>query len=166
MALTRAQRVGGALAIASVIAAGMEGLRQSVYADPVGIATVCFGHTGFVDKGKRYTLDECKALLDADMRQAVELVEACWPNRLPTKSLAAFGDLAFNAGPKVICDVGYSQLAKHLAMGDLRAACEDLPRYDKARVGGVLVTLPGLTKRRALERKLCLEGVEDERNPG
>ena len=34
-----------------------------------------------------------------------------------------------------------------------------LPR-DKARVGGQLVPLPGLTKRRAAERDVCLEGLK------
>ena len=40
----------------------------------------------------------------------------------------------------------------------LQAACNQLPRWDNARIAGVLVPLPGLTKRRAAERTLCLQG--------
>lgn len=162
MALTRTQRVGGAVAIASALAASAEGLRQVAYADPgPGIATVCYGHTGAVDRGRRYSIEECKALLGADMLQAVNLVEGCWPNRLPVKSLAAFGDLVYNAGPRAVCDPGYSRLARHLQVGDVIGACNELPRWNKSRVAGVLVPLPGLTKRREIERQICLEGVSD-----
>lgn len=167
MALTRSQRIGGAMAIATALAAGFEGLRQTVYSDPgPGVATVCYGHTGNVDVAKVYTLAECKALLSSDMLQAVEIVEACWPNRLPVKSLAAFADLTYNVGPRAVCDVTGSKLAAALAMGDIEAACRQLPRWSKARVAGVPVELPGLVKRRAREMALCLEGVSDGQSHG
>jgi GH24 family phage-related lysozyme (muramidase) len=46
-----------------------------------------------------------------------------------------------------------------LYKGDLIGACNQLPRWDKASVGGIMVSLPGLSKRRAAERDLCLTGA-------
>ena len=50
-------------------------------------------------------------------------------------------------------------VARLLATKQWRQACDELPRWDKARVGGALVALPGLTKRRAAEREVCLAGL-------
>ena len=46
-----------------------------------------------------------------------------------------------------------------LAAKEYEAACRQLPRWDKARVAGQLVSLPGLTKRRNVEMRVCLEGL-------
>ena len=46
-----------------------------------------------------------------------------------------------------------------LQAGDLAGACDQLTRWNKATVGGVLVELPGLTKRRHAARELCIKGV-------
>jgi GH24 family phage-related lysozyme (muramidase) len=148
----RARRVAAVTVIATAIAVPAEGLRQWAYYDPPGILTVCYGHTGEVEKGRKYSLDECKALLTADMLEAVEAVEACHP-ALPQNVHAAFADAVFNIGPKVACDSTASRL---LEAGNYEDACRELPRWNKSRVAGVLVPLPGLTKRRNAEMLLCL----------
>ena len=153
-----------AAAIATAIAIPAEGLRQWAYLDPPGILTVCYGSTTDVQRGKKYTLDECKARLDADMLKAIAAVDACAPG-LPVPVLAAFGDAVYNIGPKIACDTAHSTAARYLKAGELAAACQQLPRWDKASVGGVMISLPGLTKRRAAEMALCLEGVNDARLP-
>lgn len=148
-----------ALAIVLAIALAMpaEGLRQYAYRDPVGILTTCYGHTGAdVVKNRKYSLAECEGLLTQDMKQAVDQVEACHPG-LPEQVLAAFSDATFNIGPKVACDSTASRL---LAAGRIEDACRQLPKWNKARVGGTLVELPGLTKRRLKEMELCLEGAK------
>lgn len=158
MATTK-QRVSAAAALAAVIAIPAEGIRQFAYYDPPGILTVCRGHTGAdVVKGKRYSLTECDALLTDDMRKAVEQVNHCAPN-LPVETLAAFSDAAYNIGSKIACDTKNSTAARLLAAGQVKLACEQLTKWDKARIAGVLVALPGLTKRRAAERELCLQGA-------
>jgi len=154
--MTRKQ---AALAIAVALAIPAEGLRQYAYRDPVGILTVCYGTTGReVVPAQFYSIDKCKALLDKDMLLAVETVESCVPG-LPAKTLAAFSDAVYNIGPTIVCDTSKSTAARMLAARDINGACNQLPRWDKARVAGVAVALPGLTKRRAAERALCLEGV-------
>lgn len=147
------------VATATSLAVTYEGTKLTPYYDPPGILTVCMGHTGDVDKTKRYSLDECKALLDKDMRYALNTVDGCVPG-LPPQALAAFADAAYNLGPAIACDPSRSTAARLLAAGQLRAACEQLPRWTRARVGGVSVELPGLVKRRYAERELCLQGVQ------
>lgn len=149
----RSKRLSAAAAIATALAIPAEGLRQYAYYDPPGVLTVCYGTTGpEVVKGKKYSLEECKAFLDADMLAAVKMVEACHPG-LPDNVLAAFGDAVYNIGPTVACN---STASAYLAAGNYVAACNQLTRWDKARVAGVSVSLPGLTKRREKERLLCL----------
>lgn len=148
-----------AIAAATAIAVPAEGLRQYAYRDPPGIWTVCFGSTTDVQVGRRYTLDECRERLDRDMLSAVRAVEACAPGA-PWQVVAAFSDAVYNLGPTIACAQDKSTAARLLAAHEYEAACRQLPRWDKARVGGLMVTLPGLAKRREAGMGLCLEGVE------
>ena len=147
-----------ALALATALAVPAEGLRQYAYRDPVGLPTVCFGSTKGVKMGDFRTIPECKALLDKEMMDVINAVDRCQPG-LPTEVLAAFSDAAYNLGATIACDTSKSTAARFLRAKDYKSACGQLLRWDKARVAGVMVSLPGLTKRRALERDLCLSGL-------
>lgn len=152
----RARKVALATALATALAVPAEGLRRIAYYDPPGILTACRGHTGpDVVKGKIYSLAQCDAWMTDDMRKAVTAVERCVPG-LPVNVLAAFSDAAFNIGPKIACNTAASTAARLLKAGDYAAACRQLPRWDKASVAGMMVSLPGLTKRRAAEMAVCL----------
>lgn len=140
-----------AAAIAASLAAGFEGFRQYAYYDPRpgdAILTVCYGSTTDVEKGKKYTKEECVARLNADMAEAVAIVDRCHPN-LPFNVLVAFSDAVYNIGPKVACK---STASKYLDAGNYTAACNELSKWNKANG----VVLPGLTKRREEERRICL----------
>jgi lysozyme len=161
MAMTPNQRKAAAAALATAIAIPAEGLRQFAYVDPPGILTVCVGHTGDdVIRGRKYSLAECDAFLTADMKKAIELVDRCVPG-LPVKILAAFADAVFNMGSTIACNTTKSTAARLLKAGSLEAACNQLPRWNKAKVAGVMVALPGLTGRRGKEQALCLDGVRE-----
>jgi GH24 family phage-related lysozyme (muramidase) len=151
----KAKRLTTAAAIASALAIPAEGLRQWAYYDPPGILTVCYGSTKDVVKGRKYSLEECKDRLDADMMEAIVAVDRCVPNA-PPMVLAAFGDAVYNIGPKIACSTESSTAARLLKAGQWDAACKQLPRWDKARVAGQMISLPGLTKRRKAEEILCL----------
>ena len=156
----RAKRLSVAAAIATAIAIPAEGLRQYAYYDPPGVLTVCYGTTGpDVVKGKKYSLAECRALLDRDMLAAVQTVDRCVPG-LPEGPLAAFSDAVYNLGPTIACNKERSTAARLLAAGDYAGACNQLPRWSNAKIAGVSVQLPGLVKRRQAERQVCLEGVK------
>lgn len=155
----KSKRIGAAALIASAIAIPAEGLRQFAYYDPPGVLTVCYGSTTDVEKGKKYSLEECKSRLDSDMLYAVSAVERCVPG-LPVEVLAAFGDAVYNLGPSIACDRKKSTAARYLYQGELLQACNQLPRWNKARVAGVSVELPGLTKRRLKEQELCTSKLD------
>lgn len=150
--MNRSKRIAAAVAAATAIAIPAEGIRQFAYYDPPGILTVCYGSTTNVQKGKKYSLDECRERLDSDMLNAISHVERCHPG-LPENVLAAFGDAVYNLGPVVACN---STASRYLDEGRISDACNQLPRWNKARVMGVMVELPGLTKRRKAEQELCL----------
>lgn len=151
----KASVVGAALV---VMVAGFEGLRQTVYADPVGIPTVCFGSTRGLTKdmvGKvRLSRPECEALLVEELVEHEEGMRRCLrtPDSIPEPTYAAFVSFTFNVGVGAFCK---STAARYLNAGNFRAACDELPKWAKARG----ITLPGLVKRRAAERALCLEGA-------
>ncbi len=151
------------VATASIVAAlaafamTEEGTRYIPYYDPASILTVCQGHTGAdIVKNKKYTSVECAKFLNEDAKEALEIVANCVPHELPDNVFIAFGDAVFNIGPKVACDPQQSYAARYLQAGDYKRACNELPKWNKARVAGVLVPLPGLTKRRLREQKFCL----------
>ena len=154
--MTPAQKRAAALAVAAAIAIPAEGLRQKAYLDPPGILTICYGATSGVKKGDTRTLAECRAFLDRDMLASVVTVERCASAPLTVNQTAAFADAVYNLGPKVVCDRSASTLARKLSAGDVIGACNELPKWDKARIAGVMMPLPGLTKRRAREKELCL----------
>ena len=132
----KSKRIGAAALIASAIAIPAEGLRQFAYYDPPGVLTVCYGSTTDVEKGKKYSLEECKSRLDSDMLYAVSAVERCVPG-LPMEVLAAFGDAVYNLGPSIACDRKKSTAARYLYQGELLQACNQLPRWNKAIIAGI-----------------------------
>ena len=155
----KAKRYAMVAAAAASLAAGFEGLRQYAYYDPRpgdAILTVCYGSTTQVEKGKKYSLEECKARLESDMAEAIAAVERCHPG-LPDNVLIAFSDAVYNIGPKVACN---STASKYLAQKNYEAACKELPKWNKSNG----VVLPGLTRRRNAEMAICLEGVSYEAN--
>lgn len=158
--MTPAQRKAAALSLATALAIPAEGLRRVAYYDPPGILTVCRGHTGpDVVKDKIYSLAACDQYMDNDMRKAVDTVEKCAPG-LPPNVLAAFADAVYNSGPKIACGPAPKSTAyRYLKNGQLIEACNQIPRWNKASVGGIMIPLPGLTKRRAEEQTICLQGL-------
>ena len=144
-----------AAVLAIALAMPAEGIRQIAYRDPVGIPTICFGSTKGVKMGDTATFEQCRDLLTEEMMMSVIRVDRCVPDA-PVPVLAAFADADYNMGGTIACDKQKSTAARLLAAKDWTAACRQLPKWDKARVAGVLVPLPGLTKRRKAEEDLCL----------
>ena len=136
-----------ALCIACVGAA--EGVRTVAYRDPVGIPTICFGETKAVKLGDRLTIDQCKDMLAARVEEFGAGVDRCVTSVLPPTRKAALVSFSYNVGINAFCG---STLVKKLNAGDVAGACNELNRWTRA--GGIV--LPGLVKRRAEEREMCL----------
>ena len=136
---------------AGVLCVGtFEGLRTAAYHDPVGIPTICFGETAGVKLGDSATPAECEWKLQARVLEFGNGVDRCVGKPLPPARKAAYTSLAYNIGLPAFCK---STLVKKEKAGDARGACNELPRWNKARG----IEWPGLTKRRALEKELCLQ---------
>lgn len=140
------------LLIALVI--GFEGFVQIGYRDPIGIETICVGHTGRdVHVGQFRSKEECRALLDADLQKTWDEVDRLVTVPMEPYQQAAFTSFAFNVG---IGAFASSTLLRLANAGRMKAACDQLLRWTKAKGG----ELPGLVKRRKAERELCLGHVE------
>lgn len=141
-------------ALAGMLVGDFEGLRTTAYRDVVGIPTVCFGETRGVKMGDVYSADECAVMLGDRLKEFEAEMVACIdaPAKVPDRSYVAFLSLAYNIGSRAFCK---STLVKRLNSGNLRAACDQLLRWNRA--GGRVIR--GLTVRREAERKLCLEGL-------
>lgn len=136
-----------ALALATV--APFEGKRNAPYRDPIGILTVCYGETRV--EMRRYSDGECMDLLEHGVAEFAEGVRLRNPAIAEyPRQWAAHTSFAYNVG---LAQYGRSSVARLFAAGRQRAACDFMTRYKFA--GGR--ELPGLVRRRAAERALCLE---------
>jgi lysozyme len=153
--MTRLGKGGALLAVAVALVGGFEGLRLSAYPDGGGVPTICYGSTRGVRLGQVETKAGCDARFVADLVEHEAGMRACLrdPDGLPDPVYLAALSFAYNVGTGAACA---STLFRHLNAGDLRAACDQLPRWvrDNGRV------IQGLVKRRLSERALCLTGVK------
>lgn len=140
------------VAIASAVVTHFEGLRTKAYLDPVGIPTVCFGHTATASIGQLKTHNECQQLLEADLAVAIKSVDSLVTVPLPVERRAALTSFVYNVGATKFAG---STLLRKLNAGDVAGACVELDRWVFA--GGV--KLNGLVARRAEERQLCEVGL-------
>jgi lysozyme len=125
-----------------------EGNVQKVYLDPVGIPTVCAGHTRTVTKadvGKTYTAQRCAELLKQDTAEAQRAVGKLVRVPITQQQYDALVSFTFNVGSG---NLASSTLLRKLNAGDCHGAAAEFPRWNRAK-GRVL---PGLTTRRAHER--------------
>lgn len=146
--------VAGSLAIGVI--GGFEGLRTKAYRDVVGIPTVCFGETRGVKMGDQYTVEECKAMLGDALVEFEHGIRGCLnkPDSIPDKTYVAMLSLAYNIGQRAFCQ---STVARKANQGDLVGACNAFTAWNKA--GGRVVQ--GLVNRRADEKAMCLDGLND-----
>lgn len=150
-----ARGVAAALAACGLVTgfvAEHEGWINVGYRDPVNIVTACSGHTKTAVLGKRYTDEQCAELLASDIVEHGLGLNRCVTSDIPLETRAAFTSFAFNVGVQAACK---STAVRKLNAGDITGACNELPKWNRA--GGKV--LPGLTRRRAEERAMCLKGL-------
>lgn len=155
MTNTRLKKGTAAAAMAVALVGGFEGLRQTAYPDPATGGkpwTICYGHTEGVLPGDRKSLDECKALLLSDLTAYSQGILGCTSVPLPDERFVALTSFAFNVGVQAACK---SSVVRLINQGKPRQGCDALLLWDRAAG----IRFPGLTKRRAAERELCLKGL-------
>jgi lysozyme len=153
----KAKIAGAALAasitVATAVVSFYEGLETDAYYDPIGIVTVCYGHTATAAMGQQLTPQECESLLRDDLSAAFSAVDRHVNVYLTVERRAALASFVFNVGEGAF---QRSTLLTKLNAGDTAGACAQLDRWIYA--GGKV--LPGLVTRRKTERELCELGLE------
>ena len=138
-----------ATAAALVLIASFEGYSHRAYLDPIGIPTICAGHTAGVHMGD--TIADCDKVTDADLNAVIVRISAEIPN-LPPEILGATADLCFNIG---LSKCERSTLWKLLKAKKYRAACDEYGKFIYAHGK----PYSGLIRRRQAERQLCMKGL-------
>lgn len=157
-------RIGAAAVAVSVAGLfaiqGFEGKVNQTYADPAhgwAVPTVCVGHTKTAVRGQWRSDKECLELLKEDAAEAAGHVLRLSKVPLTQGELDAYTSFTFNVGPT---NLQSSTLLRKLNAEDRVGACNELSRWTRAN-GTVL---PGLVKRRAEEKALCLRDIQSPKN--
>ncbi|PXW28266.1 lysozyme [Paraburkholderia caballeronis] len=150
----------GATAAAAAISftGGNEGVRLAPYTDQLGggVQTVCFGETDV--PMQRYTLPECKQILDSSLAGYASSVRAMTPgfDALTDGQKVAVIDFAYNAG---LGSYRSSTLRRRYAAADFPAACDEFLKWRFTGGRDCSVASSGCTgiyTRRRAERAACL----------
>lgn len=152
--------IAGALITATAAFVGpWEGRETTAYLDRIAsppVWTVCHGETRGVRQGDTYTVEECDKMLEAALIEFRDGLYRCIPDLVnqPQGVQVSLISWSYNVGTGAACG---STLARRANAGDWAAACDQLPRWNRA--GGREV--PGLTNRRRDEHALCRGALED-----
>jgi lysozyme len=125
---------------------GHEGMKRVAYVDPVGVVTVCAGHTATAKLGQVKTEQECAELLKSDVKHAESAVKRLVKAPITQNQFDALTSFVFNIGETSFAK---STLLKKININDCWGAGAEFSKWTYA--GGK--ELPGLIKRRADERK-------------
>lgn len=155
-----------AVAIAMVFGAWFEGTgpmrkdasgatQYRAYRDTGGVLTVCHGVTGAaVVQGRWYTQAECNVLEGKAYRQAEAGARRLFAHydSYGRWMQASLIDMVYNLGESKLSD---STIRRKLNAGDEAGGCAEMLRWNKDRMSGRLVVLPGLELRRDASTELC-----------
>jgi lysozyme len=121
------------------------------YKCPANVMTIGYGHTKGVKKNMRITKEEAENLLRDDLRTFEAEVKNMVDVPLSQYQFDTLVSFVYNLGA---ANFKSSTLLKKLNSGDYAAVPAQLMRWNKARVGGKLQPLTGLTRRRTAEAAL------------
>lgn len=134
-----------------------EGFKEQAYWDTDGTAVIGYGLPHIngqqVKIGDRITQAQADTALQAKLEEIQQEILSAVKVDLNANQLAALTSLVYNTGSRVITR---STLINKLNSGDYVGAANEFPRWNKANMGGRLVPLAGLTKRRLAEKQLFL----------
>lgn len=135
-----------------------EGSENNVYKDVAGLDTIGVGHlitaeekaAGTFDSGFA-TDEQIDALLLQDLDSIQRSIRGCIKQPVSQNQYDALVSMAFNIGPSAFCS---STLVKKINTADYKEVPNQMLRWTKARVSGVLTPVQGLVNRRVAEANL------------
>jgi len=129
-----------------------EGFRSEAYTPVKGdVATIGFGTTDNVKPGDKITVERALVKLLADANKFEQEIKECVKVPLSNYEYNAYISLSYNIGSNAFCK---STLVKKLNEYDYDGACKEILRWNKFKGN----PLPGLTKRRQEEYRICTNG--------
>jgi lysozyme len=127
----------------------------NAYLDIAGVATACDGITRGVKLGQSYTEAQCAALLERELVVHAQGVMSCTPSlNAPERTWQRVAAVSHGYQYGVAAWCG-STAKKLIDAGKITAACDEFPKWNKARVGGKLVPVRGLELRGQRRREYC-----------
>lgn len=140
-----------ALSAAGLVHIAMqEGYKEAAYIPvPGDVPTIGFGTTEGVKLGDKITPPKALERSLADIGKFEGAIKECVKVPLYQREYDAFTGLAYNIGTGAFCR---STLVRKLNAGDYAGACEQILVWDKFKGA----PLPGLTKRRQSEYRMCI----------
>ena len=132
-----------------------EGFSPVFYRCPSGWITFGFGslQSTYPDVKLPVTREQAEEYLLKDMRKFERGIRRLITVPLSENQLAALISFTYNLG---LGALQRSTLRMKLNRGDYEGAADEFLKWDKARVGGVMRALPGLTRRRVAERNMFI----------
>ena len=131
--------------------AGWEALRLRAYDDGVGITTIGYGHTEGVRPGDTCTREQAELWLTDELESYALRLLPFMIREPSQQQFDAMLSLAYNCG---VAAIGKSSLMRKYNEGDDKGASDWFLMWNRA--GGKM--MPGLSRRRAAERAIYLDG--------
>ena len=149
--MSRIRIVGLSLSAAALVGIALhEGYRDTAYIPvPGDVPTIGFGTTEGVKPGDKITPPQALVRALADVQKYEGAIKDCVGAPLYQHEYDAYTSLAYNIGPTAFCN---STLVRLLNQERYEEACRQILRWDKFKGQA----LPGLTKRRQDEYRLCM----------
>ncbi len=119
--------------------------------------TIGYGHTQSVRSGMSATQEECEDFLKEDLKRTGAHIRQSVSVPLTQPQFDALVSFVFSVG---VVKFRKSSLLTKLNKGDYNAIPAEIMRWNRAKVEGEIVTLSGLTRRRAAEGSLWTVGVD------
>lgn len=144
---------------------GEEGKRLTAYRDAVGVWTIGYGHTKGVKEGWQITDVQAEQYLRSDAQDTIRTIYDAIPAQvvdgLPQACFDALVSFVFNVGRQAFwrADRSHTDFWRAVMGNDLTDVARQMQRWVKGRVGGKLVVLPGLVRRRGKEAAMWGAGL-------
>ena len=132
---------------------GFEGLRRRSQPLPGGGWIVGYGHTRSAREGVEVTEREAEFLLRYDLQTVEKMVMSAVHAPLNQNEFDALVSFAWNIGEEAF---NSSDVLRYINAGEMLAAAESFAAWRKARIGGRLIVVDALVRRRAAEKNLFL----------
>lgn len=128
-----------------------EGEKLKAYLCPAGVWTIGYGHTQGIKKDSIITKENADLLLKNDLKKFEKVVKNYVKVDLTENQFSALVSFVYNLGEGNFAE---STLLKKINKKDFDGASNEFLIWNKARVGGKLIELKGLTNRRKAESNL------------